>query len=368
MNDGDLVLTVDGNTIGGWEEVRVTRGIERCPNDFAIRTSERWPGELKSVVIKPGDACVIGIKNGNVVSPLVTGYVDRYSPSIAAGQHSIAISGRGKCQDLVDCAAEYPSGAFKNMTVQAIAQALASNFSGGIKVICDVPTKALPSFPLSYGETAFEVIDRICRYRKLLAYETPEGNLYLTGPSQKHAKSALVEGKDAKGNPGNVQAASVHYSMDQQFSIYKAYLSAINVYNDAANSDAVLSAVPPVSDGSVTRYRPHIAIIDSMDAGLQVSKDRLTWECNRRRGRSQQLHVTVNSWRDADGSLWEPNRLVGVNIPTLRIVNQTWLISEVTYVRNNQGGTTCEMVVMPQEAFAREPLVFLPTNLIDLRQ
>ena len=36
---------------------------------------------------------------------VLTGYVDRYSSSISAGQHTIRVEGRSKSEDLVDCSA-----------------------------------------------------------------------------------------------------------------------------------------------------------------------------------------------------------------------------------------------------------------------
>ncbi|WP_422449499.1 phage baseplate assembly protein, partial [Thermoanaerobacterium sp. DL9XJH110] len=40
----ELILTVGGRELSGWTEVRVTRGIERCPSDFQIGMTERFPG------------------------------------------------------------------------------------------------------------------------------------------------------------------------------------------------------------------------------------------------------------------------------------------------------------------------------------
>ena len=67
--------------------------------------TERFPGEADGVVVKPGDPCTVKIGDDLVI----TGYIDRYHPSITPTGHTVTITGRGKCQDLVDCAAEWPN-------------------------------------------------------------------------------------------------------------------------------------------------------------------------------------------------------------------------------------------------------------------
>ncbi len=36
-----LTVTVNGTTFGGWQRVRVTRGVERMPSDFEIASIKR---------------------------------------------------------------------------------------------------------------------------------------------------------------------------------------------------------------------------------------------------------------------------------------------------------------------------------------
>jgi len=100
---GDLNLIVGSNSWAGWESVRVTRGIERCPSDFQIAVTERYPGQVGKVDIQPGQACTIEIGSDLVL----TGYVDRYSANLGTNGHEVRINGRSKCQDLVDCAAGF---------------------------------------------------------------------------------------------------------------------------------------------------------------------------------------------------------------------------------------------------------------------
>src|SRR5260364_169588 len=52
----------------------------------------------------------------------------------------------------------------------------------------------IPQFNLMLGESAFEVIERICRTSALLAYEEPDGNLLLARVGKARAAGALIQG------------------------------------------------------------------------------------------------------------------------------------------------------------------------------
>lgn len=128
--NSDLTLVIGQRQLSGWTSVRVTRGVERCPSDFQIEMTNKYPGQQFDVTVKPYDACQLLIGDDIVI----TGYVDRVSPAYSATSHSITVTGRGKCQDLVDCAAEWPGGQILGSSVLEIAQKLASYY--GITVSC----------------------------------------------------------------------------------------------------------------------------------------------------------------------------------------------------------------------------------------
>lgn len=361
-DDGDLVIKANGLAIEGWTDIRVTLGMERCPNDFALSMTERFDGELKEVVIAPGSACEVEIKNSEGSSKVITGYVDAYDPSLSAMQHSVSLRGRGKCQDIVDCSAKYAEGAFRNMTLPQIASILAKPFDIGVYLAGTEAQgeTAIPSFPIMYGETTMEIIERVTRYLGLSAYEDRDGNLVMANTSDELG-GAVVEGK-------NFKSGAASFTMDQRYSEYSAYLVSIDNFNDAPGHETALNAVPSVKDAGVPRYRPHIAIDDNGDANYQVTQARLAYECNRRRGRSQRLTVIVDSWRNADGKLWKPNTKVSVSAPTLRVGIKEpvlWTLGQVTYIRNETQGTVAELVLMPPEAFSVQPIVFIPSPLIE---
>jgi prophage tail gpP-like protein len=114
-----------------------------------------------------------------------------------------------------------------------------------------------------------------------------------------------------------------------------------------------------VTDAGVPRFRYRAIVSENTYGGVAVAEQRAIWEMNSRVGRSFQVRLTTDSWRDSIGVLYAPNMLVGVYLPSLKLEPKMWLISDVTYKRD-QNGTTADLVIMPPEAFYQEPINLFP--------
>jgi prophage tail gpP-like protein len=352
MTVDDLTLEVGGAAISGWTDIEVTLGIERCPSDFRVQLTERFPGEAKTVEVKPGDPCKVKLGNDLVI----TGYVDAYEPSIDSRHHQIEVSGRGKCQDLVDCSADWPGGQVINTTALDLATKLAGKY--GVKVAADNSDIGgkIPQFNIMVGETPYEIIERIGAWRGFLAYELADGSLYLaTAGAKKMASGFKLGGDDA-----NVLAAKATYSIAQRYQSYRGFLQAIDTLEDL-KKDPGKPDVNPVIDKGVPRFRQLDLVVEAQDTLEMIATRRVTWEATRRAGRGMQLEITADSWRDKDGQLWLPNAIVPVDMPALKAPSLDWTISEVKF-RRGENGTSAEVVVMPKDAFVPEPHLLNPIN------
>jgi len=348
--NGDVYYGAPGNprVLSGWTSVRITRGIERCPNDFEIELTERYPGKPAALSVLPGDICTVKIGDDVVI----TGHVDRVAMAQNAHDHSLRVTGRGMCADLVDCSAQWPGGQILASSLLSIAEKLCAPY--GINVV-SVPSDSgskqgganavIPQFNLLMGETAWDVIERISRYRGVLAYERSDGSLVLSRVGTQQAASGFTEGI-------NVEAANVVYSMDQRFSEYVALIQSVDVFEDTGNGGNLLGYA---YDQFVSRHRRRVIIAEAPGGGQNIALLRAQWEAARRFGRSSLVQIVTDSWRDSAGALYTPNTLVPLSLPALKTTGKTWLIGEVTY-RQDASGTHADLMVMPPEAFTPEPL------------
>lgn len=235
--------------ISRWTSLRVTAGIERMPRDFELEMTELSP-DPDEMLVKPGDPCTLLLAGKRVL----TGFVDTVAPGLNASGHSIRVTGRGKCSDLIDCSAQWPNGQIANANAFSIASKLADVYGINVGTAVDqAKLPIIPQFNLMLGETAYEIIERVSRYSALLVREDSSGALQLSRVGTEAMSSGLEEGI-------NVEAASAEFSMHDRYSEIVVVMTSTQNLDD-------LNAVntPPfvAFDPNVTRHRQRIVIAEA---------------------------------------------------------------------------------------------------------
>jgi prophage tail gpP-like protein len=346
MIDDTLRLVVGGREWSGWQEIAVALSMDTLPANFSIQVTEKYPltGDMP---FNPGDPCQVKIGNDLVI----TGYLDRYGASVSPAEHTVRIEGRSKSEDLVDCSAfmgspDAPSFQVLGGTAVGIIQSLARPYGVTINSIAG-QGREIPQFNINFGETAWEIIDRLTRYSQLIAYDMPDGSIQLAQAGGGKMASGFKQGV-------NIEAAHITYSMDQRYAEYEAHILASTAFSDQAGL-AATKAGGVVTDGGVPRFRRRYILSEQSQLGTFIAHDRAVWECNRRKGRSQAVNLVADSWRDAAGALWALNHQAPVDLPALKLSAPDWLIGSVTFLRG-QNGQHAELTLMPKEAFLPEPV------------
>jgi prophage tail gpP-like protein len=342
----DLTLTIGNVNWVGWQRVQVTRSLDSVPANFDVVVTERYPNTT-DIDIKPGDACQVKL-GGDLV---MTGWIDRYEVVLNAREHTVHISGRSKSQDLVDCAA-FVGGQDPNAerysvegSVRSIVEKLAAAYNIHVTAQAgDGPY--IPNFAINFGETPWEIIDRLTKIGAMVAYDMPDGSLMLATAGDEKMASGFVQGE-------NVEQAEVNFSMDQRFSIYEAFTTPTPQLSLGGGGTS-----PPqwiARDEGVPRFRKRIIYSElPSPQGGSLVQQLVEWEKNRRFGRSQAVTVICDSWRDTSGNLWAPNHAAPVKLPAVKI-SDTWIIGQVTYTKDERG-RHATVVLMPKGAFLPQPM------------
>lgn len=352
MRTDDLYLMVRGREISGWEEIEVTLRCEGFPNSFQIGLSVRDPVHKGAVLAAAGDGCEVRLGDDLVIS----GYIDRDISSGDARGHNLKLVGRGKCCDLVDCSAVWPTGQMVNGNALTIAQSLAQAYKLEVKLAAGAsPGGEIVQRPLNYGETGASIVQSVAQNAGLLAYEDATGALVLATVGAEAAASGITYGL-------NVESWSIQSAMDQRYSDIVCCSFSMDVLAEIPGSDFYHTE----NDPNVRRPRQlDIPLVGVAENAHDFTIRKAKWELARRAGRGTIISATVDSWRDSAGNLWKPNTLVPVDLPGLRVTDTDLCLSEVTFRRSNEG-THAEMLLMPKEAFSLEPIVLIHVNTLDL--
>jgi len=335
----DFQLRVGANRYSGWKSLQVERGIEQLAHSVTVNATDRWVQDQEAVPIEAGDKYFV-LMDGVVVS---SGYVDEDSISYSASDRSLSFSGRSKTSDLVDCAAVYQKGQWRNVGLLQIAADLCSPF--GISVSTRVDLGKVfrnPNFKLQEGESAFECLSRAARMRGVLMQTDENGDLFFDRAGSGRVSTVLRYGD-------NIISGSKTNSWKDRFGTYI-------IKTQAAGNDGFsgrnLSIKRTATDSGIDRYRPTIIMADTEDSGTELQK-RVDWERNVRAGRAKKLTYTVQGWEHSAG-LWDPNTIVKVDDSVARIKDEL-LITNVLFSRDDQGTFTTLSLSFPQ-AFDVQPL------------
>lgn len=336
----NIQLLVNGKIYEGWTQMGVTRAMDASAGAFTLALTERWEKEdgsgqsTEPWPILPGDACACRIDGQTVIS----GYVDIFSPQFDENSHTITIEGRDKTADLVDCSAVHSPDSWSNLTLLQFAKIIAKPFGIAVQADADVGA-AFPTIKLQQGETAFEAIDRYARQRQVLMMPDGQGGLLLTRAGKKRSATPIVQGVNMLGSSGTID-----YS--QRFSDY--YVKAQAAFSPDTDSTTEAHVAGEVKDPQVKRYRPMLIVAEA-GGDTSSATQRANWECNTRIGKSSQARITLYGWRQNgdNGDLWEPNMLVKVRSPWLRM-DGDMLIRQVTFERGEQGTLAHLDLVSPQ--------------------
>jgi prophage tail gpP-like protein len=350
----ELTIKVGGKTVGGWERFSVTRGVELLPSTLTVDLTEAWPEQAGNVTLAPFQECSVYLSRDLIL----TGYVDIYEPSYAATRHEVRIGCRSKTEDVIDCSVDVDAlsastgtWAITGGTIGSVARMLVKPY--GVTVITPDDDPALdPQFPVSVdpGMTCYQLIELLARLTQMLVWDNEKGELVISRVGTKRAGNPLVEGI-------NIEVGAARLAGDQRYSRIVAF----GQYRWPEGPH--ISLKYEAKDTSVPRNRLLMVPTDMPGPDAKWLKQKAEWEIKRRYGRSRAVRCTVTGWRDVNDKLWTPNTLVKITSPALKITNEDMLISQVTWMRDEQGTRTM-LFCMPPEGLMPGPFHFKP--LVDL--
>lgn len=273
---------------------------------------------------------------------ILTGHVEKRSPSLRAEEGDLAISGRSKTGDLVDSSAEDEAGEFKNKKATEVFGTLAKDYQ--IVIDSDVAHTPKTVFRIRPGETVFQAADRWARSEGFTVTDTPKGDLkFYKADKPKRHEGSIREGLTYW--PKVLDASAVHDD-SKRFGKVKVRAQAPDGYGPDE-----LRIEDEASDETVKRKRVRVIVPPELVA-KKDARTRAKWHRDRAAGEGTTSEVKLLGWRDEKGLFWTPGWQSHTELPSLDLI-QDMLVKSVTLEQADAdgGGTTCKLSLVDPRAF-----------------
>ena len=322
-----VTIAVGSTQFSTWERVEVGAGA-KAARSFRFEAAEPDDVGFDDWPLAPDNPCSV-YASGDLI---VMGYIEDYEPAFDPNSHRATISGRSKAADAIDSSALHPTGCFEGKHLGQIMQEL-DQFGIGYQVKTQLDT--IPMHQLVPGATVHQEGDVLARAAGVLMIGNADGSVNITTASEfgRHA-GALVEGVNFKS--GSAKLSTRHKN------------SEVHVKGQARRGHGAknLRIHKVAKDQTVKRYRPKL-IVHEGDCDDKRAQKRADWHVARQSGREVQATITLYGWRDQDGALWDPQKLIYVESPKLKI-DQDMAIQNLTFHQGESGTFTKLELVDPQ--------------------
>ena len=328
---GEIVsLRVDGSALRGWQEVSVDRSMESAEISFNLQaTNPSFSAQAKSLRKGKEIEIVTAPEGDGSVAPgggdlLCRGYVGGYDADYDEHRKVVTVDGKSKAADAVDChPVKHKTGRFEDKDLLEIAREL-DEVRCGFR--SDIQLPKLKKVQRHPEDTIYQTVEREARRIGAMLVGEPDGSINITRAGTKRHAGALVLGE------APVKKMKVTIKCDHKYSTYVARgQRAGGVGKDNLRQEEV------ERDPSVKRNRP-LLILPEGDWTKKELKKRLRWERLRRASYGITIRVVVASWRDADGRLWEPGRLMAI-VNDEEDIDGDFTLSTANLRQGLEGGT-----------------------------
>lgn len=359
----DVVLIVNGRRYEGWKSVRVTRSIESLAGSFALEVSDRWGGQADPWPIMEEDECEVQIGGETVItgdiatrgiSANATSRELRYTGKDRAGRlvkNSLLVSGAtvsskaGKTEDVdpTKHGAAAAKWTYTNIDLLAFCRAIAGPHGISVSMQPGLTLTKATKLVVSPGEKCFDAIRRVAEAAEVLVVSDGVGGIRITRTGTARA-TQLTEGE-------NILEAAVEYSAEER---YRHYLISTQVPGTDQASGSATNVEAQATDDDVRRASDVLLIRPDKGYSTADARRRADWEARNRAANAAKVSITVQGWRQPNGTLWPLNALCRVRAPRLIGVDGDLLISQVEYSYAS-GGQITKMNLVRPDAFTPEP-------------
>jgi prophage tail gpP-like protein/phage tail protein X len=329
--EDEVAILIDDVRFRFWTNVNITRSIDSMDTiEFSAPFDADAPDfreifrpfSYKSVVVTVGG------------DPLFTGTIIAIDPVLENAQKSVAVNGYSLPGVLNDCtppASSYPLE-FDNLGLREIATALVEPFGLGVEFLTEQGAvfERVASEP---GKTVLNFLIELAQQRNCIIASSNLGKLVFL-------KSAKAGSPVAKLEQGFSPLLSVAPTFNPQ--TYFSHITGLEPVT--VGLSGAQFTVKNERLKAVTRPLTFITR-DTQGAGIKAAVDAKT---GRMFGNMASYMIQVNTWRDPNGNLWEPNTSILLLAPGAMIYDfYEFIIRSIDFSKDPEIKTATLNLVIP---------------------
>lgn len=339
--DDETAILIDGQRFRFWDKVRITRSIDAMDTvEFSAPFEVDAPGFRET--FRPFSFKPVVITVGG--EPLFTGTMVAVAPVVENSQKVISVSGYSLPGVLNDCtppASSFPLE-FNDQGLREIAAAIASPFGVSVDFQADQGAvfERVASEP---GKKALAFLTELAKQRNLIISSTPRGRLVFWQSTEGGSPVARLQ-----------QGSAPVLSVTPFFSPQEYYSHITGIEPVIVGLEGSQFTVKNPRLQGVTRPITFNAP-DTLDADVKAAVEA---KAGRMFGNMVSYSVSVATWRDPNGKLWEPNTTVKLQAPEAMIYDEyEFVIRSVEFNRERALETATLNLVIPGSFSGKVPEV-----------
>lgn len=338
VNEAALIL--NGERFRFWESVTLVRTIDAVDAiEFSAPFDPTVPAQREAFrpFTYPGvEFTVGGVRMFNGTAVNMTAEVSADSKTVVVGGYSLP----GVLSDCMLPAAAYPQNEFENQTLEDIARSIASHY--GLSVKFEGPVGgAFDREAIDIGRKCMEFLSTLATQRGLVIGSDPDGALVFRQSKPVGRPVAILQ-----EGVGPLVSVSPLFKPQQYYSHVTCVEPVI-----PGTEGIQYTALNTLLRGVV---RPYSFKAADVTAGAIPTAAEA--KLGRMFGNMANYTVTVNTWRDSNGSLWEPNTTVELLAPSAMVYNPyRFIVRGVVLERNAQTEVATLDLVLPGAFDGKKP-------------
>lgn len=342
-----ITVQLAGVNYTNFTSITVTTNIESVSSSFAF-SSTAAPDNL--FPIRMGDPVRIYVDGQKVL----TGYIEKLSPSYDANSHMIEASGRNILCDLIDSTVGTVKEFEGEVSILDIARSVLDGIGlESVDVINQVGEletfNAWDIESAEVGEKCFEFLEKFARKKQFFWHSDGDGNLVLLRASEDLFPARLVARASGEGN--NIKSAYAAIDHTKRYHEYKAQGNLNQSRSDEPPSKAANQPGQAVRDTAIRPSRV-LEFNAEENSDSKTATDRAVWESNIRIAKSLTYSAVVQG-HSAGGQVWPVNVLVDVDDEIANIKDQLF-VKSVIFSQSVTEGTTTRINMTYRNAFTLE--------------